>query len=882
MIRHAAARVEEAHQQQHRATIDGKFLRRAGQRLRIQGVTYGPMKANQNGEPFPSPDQLERDFKQMQGLGINSVRIYHAPTDWLLEKTDELEIQILVDVPWAKHLCFLDSTNAQQQAREAVKQACGRGHGHPSLLAYSIGNEISPNIVRWHGARKVERFLRELMDVAKQADPDGLVTYANYPPTEYLDLSFLDFSTFNVYLHDRETFRRYLLRLQNLVGDKPLVLGELGMDTLRHGERRQADFLSGHLEEAVLAGLAGAFVFSWTDEWYAGSLPVKEWAFGITHEDRTPKSAFHALKELYQLTPTEMLRDQPRVSVVVCTYNGGRTLDQCLRSLKALDYSNYEVIVVDDGSTDDTREILKRHPGARTICQSNQGLSAARNVGLQAASGEIIAYTDSDCFADPHWLTYLVHRLQRSDAAAVGGPNLTPEDGWLAGCVAAAPGQPMHVLESDQVAEHIPGCNMAFRREALEAINGFDPQFRKAGDDVDVCWRLQQAGSWITFAPGAFVWHHRRQTVRAYLRQQAGYGEAEALLRFKHPDKYNDRGDGKWRGVVYGPSLQGLRLDQAIIYRGTFGTGLFQCIYQPGPAHWAMLPGTLEWHVLAGIVVLVGVFLPILWLLVALMECLSLAVATLQGVQARLAPRHEGIGSRTLVTFLCFAQPLVRSWIRYRTRFFSARAPTIEPTIMEDRSSRLSLAGRRNILYWTESGHERTQLLGLTIVFLNERGWGKTIDSGWKEWDLQIHCNSWTVLQMCTAQEDHGQGKRLIRVRYRLRPRGFLRLFAATALLAGLVAASLQSWPLATAAGALLVMGMGAWLGGARKAGSAIGAVDQLATQMGLFRCSPAPCTPAPYSPAPYSHPSRTSATAIAAPLHECEPASIIPGGASQ
>ena len=98
--------------------------------------------------------------------------------------------------------------------------------------------------------------------------------------------------------------------------------------------------------------------------------------------------------------------------------------------------------------------------------------------------------------------------VQRSGADAVGGPNLTPEDGWLAACVAAAPGQPTHVLESDQIAEHIPGCNMAFRREALVAIDGFDPQYRKAGDDVDVCWRLQQEGMWITFAPAAFVWHH--------------------------------------------------------------------------------------------------------------------------------------------------------------------------------------------------------------------------------------------------------------------------------------------------------------------------------------------------------------------------------------
>src|SRR5439155_1463664 len=126
---------------------------------------------------------------------------------------------------------------------------------------------------------------------------------------------------------------------------------------------------------------------------------------------------------------------------------------------------------------------------------------------------------------------------------------------------------------SDQVAEHIPGCNMAFRREALETINGFSPQYRKAGDDVDVCWRLQQAGMWITFAPGAFVWHHRRQGPRAYLRQQSGYGEAEALLWFDHPDRFNARGEGIWRGKMHGAAACGLRLWLPIIYRGTYAAG---------------------------------------------------------------------------------------------------------------------------------------------------------------------------------------------------------------------------------------------------------------------------------------------------------------------
>src|SRR5262249_45933267 len=162
------------------------------------------------------------------------------------------------------------------------------------------------------------RFLAELRDVCKQADPEGLVTYASYPPAEYLDVSFLDFVTFNVYLHDPETFRRYLFRLQNLVGDKPLVLGELGMDTFRHGEAEQARFLTGHVRAATLIGLAGPFLFSWTDDWHTGGCPIEDWAFGITRADRSPKAAYHALREAFTCPPAALLAHAPRVSVVVC------------------------------------------------------------------------------------------------------------------------------------------------------------------------------------------------------------------------------------------------------------------------------------------------------------------------------------------------------------------------------------------------------------------------------------------------------------------------------------------------------------------------------------------------------------------------------------
>src|SRR5207245_6930080 len=101
-------------------------------------------------------------------------------------------------------------------------------------------------------------------------------------------------------------------------------------------------------------------------------------------------------------------------------------------------------------------------------------------------------------------------------------------------------------------AEHIPGCNMAFRKEALEAIGGFDPVFRTAGDDVDVCWRLRDRGGIIGYAPAAVVWHHRRKSIRKFWKQQVGYGKAEALLERKWPARYSSIGQLSWLGRIYG------------------------------------------------------------------------------------------------------------------------------------------------------------------------------------------------------------------------------------------------------------------------------------------------------------------------------------------
>src|SRR5437867_7958262 len=137
---------------------------------------------------------------------------------------------------------------------------------------------------------------------------------------------------------------------------------------------------------------------------------------------------------------------------------------------------------------------------------------------------------------------------------------------------------------------------MSFRKSALEAIGGFDPRFRVAGDDVDVCWRLQQAGWMIGFSPAAVVWHHRRNSVLAYWKQQHGYGKAEAMLERKWPEKYNAAGQAMWSGRIYtnGLTYMGWRVRR--VYHGQWGTAPFQSLYEPAPNLVDSLPMMPEWY----------------------------------------------------------------------------------------------------------------------------------------------------------------------------------------------------------------------------------------------------------------------------------------------
>ena len=689
----------------NRLEARGKWLWKGGQKHFVRGVTYGPF-GGPGGRPKHST--WERDLDLIVELGANTVRVYEVPSVAFLDLCAERGLGVFVGLAWGSHLTFLppygDFGSVLESCAVDVFQ-------HPAIDAWIVGNEVPPDIARFLGVGKVQAALEDLVAVVREQAGGALVAYANYPTTEYLNPRNADFVAFNLYLEERDALRSYLARLGVLAGDRPLVVSEFGTDGAR------GEVLEMFLEECEDGGVAGAVVFAFCDEWFRGGEDVEGWKFGLVDERRERKGAFEKVKESFARKAAS--RERLPVSVVVCTRNGEATLKACLDSLEKLVPPPLEVIVVDDGSTDSTADTARKAgPLVRLVQQEGAGLSAARNRGAAEAKGEIIAYTDDDCVADPQWLRWLMRAFDEPEVVAAGGPNIPPPPRNVTeAAVARAPGAPSHVLFDDRRAEHIPGCNLAVRKAALTALGGFREHYTTAGDDVDFCWRLLDTGGEIRYVPAAMVWHHRRATAEAYFRQQAGYGRAEAMLYHDHPERFAPGGGGaRWGGIVYsdGP-VSALPRPGNRIYHGSFGAAPFQFVYA-GDRY------------------------------------------LLRDIIGMRPARGAVVAPRWLVLWFALAQPFVRGWARWSN--------TASDAVRKNGGSELprfpKMAGiprlfNTSLAFWSEESVAREALLSALL----ESGYFASEDE-----ISDLECGSKAV-QITTATEYHGKGRCLTRARIR-------------------------------------------------------------------------------------------------------------------
>ena len=231
--------------------------------------------------------------------------------------------------------------------------------------------------------------------------------------------------------------------------------------------------------------------------------------------------------------------DGVALSVIVPAYNAARTLPVCLAALEdqTLPRSSYEIIVVDDGSTDATREIARGY-GVRLLTQPNHGPAVARNLGVQAAQGEILLFTDADCAPARDWMAAMMDPLVDPEVVGVKGVYRTRQREVVARFVQAEYEDKYDKMRRERYIDFVDTYAAAYRSCVFADGQGFDPAFpRASGEDVELSYRLVRRGYKMVFAPGAVVYHQHVASVSDYLRRKYYVGYWRVRMYRKHPRK---------------------------------------------------------------------------------------------------------------------------------------------------------------------------------------------------------------------------------------------------------------------------------------------------------------------------------------------------------
>jgi len=229
---------------------------------------------------------------------------------------------------------------------------------------------------------------------------------------------------------------------------------------------------------------------------------------------------------------------EPTVSIIVPVLNAEATIKDLLDSLVEVDYDKrkLDIILVDGDSTDRTREIIQKYP-VKLIVEKRKGLNAARNTGVKKSHGEIILFTDSDCVVPRDWVERMVKNLEDMRVGCVGGSVSRYTDTFLSRYADESVMPVLRRFKKREVLNDVEpplrypaGCNMGFRRSALEKVDGFDEGIHYGFDEDELVERVCKAGYKMVLDPDAAVKHQHRATLKGLLKQTFNYGRGGALL----------------------------------------------------------------------------------------------------------------------------------------------------------------------------------------------------------------------------------------------------------------------------------------------------------------------------------------------------------------
>jgi glycosyltransferase involved in cell wall biosynthesis len=232
---------------------------------------------------------------------------------------------------------------------------------------------------------------------------------------------------------------------------------------------------------------------------------------------------------------------RPLVSIVVPAHHASETIDRCLDALsrQTVPRESYEIIVVDDGSSDGTRIRVESHAGGRLLTQARSGPAAARNLGVQHANGGIVLFTDADCEPAPDWIEQMLVPFREEQVVGVKGIYLSHQRETVARFVQIEYEDRYDRMAHQASIDFVDTYAAGYRRHILLAHGGFDPTFPEASvEDQELSFRLAEQGYTMVFAPLARVYHlgHARNPW-AYFRRKFRIGYWKVMVTRKHPSK---------------------------------------------------------------------------------------------------------------------------------------------------------------------------------------------------------------------------------------------------------------------------------------------------------------------------------------------------------
>jgi cellulose synthase/poly-beta-1,6-N-acetylglucosamine synthase-like glycosyltransferase len=231
----------------------------------------------------------------------------------------------------------------------------------------------------------------------------------------------------------------------------------------------------------------------------------------------------------------------PYVSIIVPVLNSEKTIKVLLESLINLDYDKkkLEIIMVDGGSKDSTKEIIQNF-SVNLIIEKKKGLNVARNTGFKISTGKIILFTDSDCVIPENWVKNMVKHFLNPKVGCVGGSILRYKNSFLSRYADESimpvlrRFKKFEMLNNVELFSRYPaGCNMAFRRRAIEKVGGFNEEIIYGFDEDELVERVCNAGYKLILDPDTIVKHQHRPNLKSLLKQNYNYGKGGTIMMKK-------------------------------------------------------------------------------------------------------------------------------------------------------------------------------------------------------------------------------------------------------------------------------------------------------------------------------------------------------------